>query len=372
MAQGAQSLSAMGKLRAWPDEKSDEERSRTARSRSRDRASRRSERTADLVADVPAKAAPPKAALPTAQAVAAVADASANAAEHRTPTANAPPSDNAESLPPRGRGKGATLPAWLTRRTAPFPGPKTTPKSIPTPISNSIPELVFVAPAIVPVSTPPAKPKPDVAPKPVPQAKKLAPKLDVASAAATQTAWAVLTPRTANLSAALFKIRISAEHFVPYDTAPPRVKHLRNHLDSELPADDPAAFISEMVHRSIHRYNSGLVKSALPDGYVSVTMPTDNSVYTITWNGEGNDWHLSIIPSPEGAIRSDFGRMFARLSDARKGYAVDSTYTGGRIRAKKRRRSDEEASSSIQPKVAATEAEIDLGEEPHLEAEYKG
>ena len=57
--------------------------SRTARSRSRDRASRRSERTADLVADVPAKAAPPKAALPTAQAVAAVADASANAAEHR-------------------------------------------------------------------------------------------------------------------------------------------------------------------------------------------------------------------------------------------------------------------------------------------------
>ena len=95
MAQGAQSLSAMGKLRAWPDEKSDEERSRTARSRSRDRASRRSERKADHVADAPAKAAQP-----TAPAVAAVADASANAAEHRTPPVHARPSEDAAPLPP--------------------------------------------------------------------------------------------------------------------------------------------------------------------------------------------------------------------------------------------------------------------------------
>ena len=48
--------------------------------------------------------------------------------------------------------------------------------------------------------------------------------------------------------------------------------------------------------------------------------------------------------------------MFARFSDARKGYVSDPTYTGGRVRTKKRPRSGEEASSSTQPQAAATEA----------------
>ena len=99
-------------------------------------------------------------------------------------------------------------------------------------------------------------------------------------------------------------------------------------------------------------------------------MPTDNSVYTINWNGKEKDWHLCITPSPTGATRSEFGLTFARLSDARKGYVSDPTYTGGRIRTKKRPRSGEEASSSNQPRAAAPDVEVDIGEEPHLEAEY--